>query len=213
MSETPSADGLVTSTESTGSGQTKRHDAPATDVVVNPDPAHVLDPINAEQKVTAPRERGKRKRTRRAAPAVRAKRVKSVDEAKDSKANATEFHGNAAAQLAKATREEGRAAYAAAVAHEAAGGARLKGALTLRLASAKEFIDGQIEVAAEDLKAEGKRVLYMKAIDIGPDGPVVHVDEAWLIDEHGDAACCELCGGLSGGGGAHAQIPAGHLAF
>jgi hypothetical protein len=85
--------------------------------------------------------------------------------------------------------------------------------LYLRLADGHAFLDGLVTVPRDHLTIEGGRAIYARAIDIGPDGPPVRATEAFLIASTGDCVRCEIGSSLSGGGGHHAQIPAGHLPF
>jgi hypothetical protein len=84
--------------------------------------------------------------------------------------------------------------------------------LDLRLADGSAFIAGAIEGVCQDVAPAAQGFTYGKDIDIGPEGDLVRVSEVWLIATSGEAVRCAV-GPLSGGGGYHAKIPAGHLKF
>jgi hypothetical protein len=207
--KTPSADDLVTApTARTGEAET-----PATQS--NPDPAHALDPLKDGQPVSAPRERAKAPKIRKAAAAKRQRVLSDAEKASLVAKLAAGKARKAAGNDASASRDEGIAAYEAAVAHRVASFDKMpaKGPLWLRLGDGAEFLDGLIDVDRGALKSEGQgRVTYAKPVEIAPEGAPVMIREAWLIAATGDAVRCEV-GPITGGGGHQAQIPAGHLLF
>lgn len=196
--QTPSTDALVMEPQAAGT---------------MPHPAAHIDPAKANQRVSAPNVQKPKKRRRKPAAARRAASNKAAA-AHDSKAAAAKAKAKAALDQSDAARAEGQAAYAAAVAHEVDSFANLPddAALMLRLADGDAFIDGTISVAPGDIVPAGFGSSYAKDVDVSPDGPPVTVSEAWLVSLAGEAVRCAV-GPLSGGGGHHARIPAGHLNF
>jgi hypothetical protein len=211
-----SGHGLVSDTPATDSGAAvtpKPAKVVETHIIKDPaaalDAAAKLDPAKATAKVRKPRK---------PRPPSPAKRMAKRNVA----AAAASVARMAAGKAAKAVRArsaasdgECKAAYEAATLHAVASFAELpeKAPLELRLADGTTFIDGAIAVEREALTAEGDRVTYGAAVEIGPEGPPLRITEAWLIAGNGDAVRCEVGSGLVGGGGHHARIPPGHLLF
>lgn len=201
-----STDDLVTSPPSASAAKAAPHPA-ATE---NPDPAAKLDPAKV-----APEKAAKPKKRKRPAKARRAK-------AQEKAANASGEQARSALKASKLA-HEARAA-ASAERSEAYKAAKLNavdvfadlpkdGPLRMRLADGSAFIDGEMFVNRADFEPEGGRATYKRPVEISPEGPAVRVTEVWIIAASGEAACCEISGGLGAGGGHRAEIPAGHLLF
>lgn len=85
----------------------------------------------------------------------------------------------------------------------------------LRFADGTTFLSdqGTRAIAGSEMSMLNGRIVIDKVLTFDAQGARATVSEAWLELETGAMAKCDVPGGLQVGGGAEAQLPAGHLAF
>lgn len=171
----------------------------------------LLDFAEASRKAQAERDQAERAADAAEGEKIRAKQRKAL-EAAEAKA-AKEAQARIAAAIADYAEAK---AFAAGSDEEELGELRrgwMPGTL-LRFAEDGRFLPDMPPIIIEpaQLQLSQGRATLEREVEFTPDMPGTRATEAWLIADD-VAIVCEIPAGLVVGGGKHAKIPAGHLAF
>ncbi|HEV2746423.1 MAG TPA: hypothetical protein VGW34_03885 [Allosphingosinicella sp.] len=138
----------------------------------------------------------------------------AAEESDRKRREAKAFEERAAKQAERKAAEDALADFIAATAAEAAVSGPLDGTATYRLRASDgaTFVAAPVEAKAADFTMAGGRAVYQKRIAFSPEAAPAVVAAVWLVGPD-LAVRCEISSPLRAGGGAQAEIPAGHLIY